>query len=376
MCRWSASTSHASGVCPSAPCAHLNSKRHVATAFAAAHARKAPHRIRHACSNLFCRRKGCSRALDLASWATKDCNSGDHLPPTSIAKTTRRARLPLPTSSGCLRSLRLLARLEHHSVRVSCSCVRRTIAMQGTDQSRVQGQLGPTENGQPATTSNLRLSATTGRGKSRSRTRTLVVTRAPASRHTRAAAFSSAKPRRPNAPVLVHDARWWPNESIGRPHRHKHRENGNGRRRRRSRMVLKRCGGIFVISVVGGTVNANPALGPPCDRRIARSLDPIRSKRTSCLKWRSTLDAASCCHPPRAMPGSISSGSSGLGRTSQRACQDGGSKPIMPTNDLAQAAAAPKNGVSGCPSNCATIAKATPRWRANTIGRQSAQLAQ
>ena len=54
MCRWSASTSHAWGVCPSAPCAHLNSKRHVATAFAAAHAREAPHRIRHACSNLFC----------------------------------------------------------------------------------------------------------------------------------------------------------------------------------------------------------------------------------------------------------------------------------------------------------------------------------
>ena len=63
MCPRSASTSHAWGVCPSAPCAHLKSKRHVATAFAATHARKAPHRIRHACSNLFSRRKGCSRAL-------------------------------------------------------------------------------------------------------------------------------------------------------------------------------------------------------------------------------------------------------------------------------------------------------------------------
>ena len=126
-------------------------------------------------------------------------------------------------------------------------------------------------------------------------------------------------------------------------------------------MVLKRCGGIFVINVVGDTVNANPAPEPPWDRRIARSLEPFRSKRT----------------PPRAMHGSISSGSNALGRTpSQRTCQDGGSKPIVPTNDLAQSATAPQNGVSGCPSNCATIANATPRWRADTIGRQSAQLAQ
>ena len=63
---------------------------------------KPPHRIRHACSNLFCRRTGCSRAFDLASWAMKVCNSDDHLPSTSMAKTTRRTRLPLPTSSGCL----------------------------------------------------------------------------------------------------------------------------------------------------------------------------------------------------------------------------------------------------------------------------------
>ena len=78
-------------------------------------------------------------------------------------------------------------------------------------------------------------------------------------------------------------------------------------------MVLK-CGGIFVINMIGDMVNANPAPEPNWDRRIARSLDPMRSKRTSCLKWRSTLNAASCCHPPRAMSGSISSGSNVLGR--------------------------------------------------------------
>ena len=90
------------------------------------------------------------------------------------------------------------------------------------------------------------------------------------------------------------------------------------------------------------------------------------------LKWRSTLDAALCCHPPRAMPGSISSGSSALGRTPlQRAYQDGGSKPIVPTNDLAHAAAALPKWSAWVPLICTTIAKATPWWRANTIGRQS-----
>ena len=126
-----------------------------------------------------------------------------------------------------------------------------------------------------------------------------------------------------------------------------YRENGSGRRRRRSKMVLKRCGGIFVINVVGDTVNANPAPEPPWDRRIARSLDPTRSKRTSCLKWRSTLDAASCCHPPRAMPGSISSkiqypGSHPFAESLPRwRGQNPLCRPVTPLP--------PINGVSGCP---------------------------
>ena len=49
--------------------------------------------------------------------------------------------------------------------------------------------------------------------KSRSLTRTLVLTRPPPSRQMRAAALSTAKPRRPNTPVVAHADRWWPRTS-------------------------------------------------------------------------------------------------------------------------------------------------------------------
>ena len=234
----------------------------------------------------------------MASWATKDCNSGDRLPPTSMAKTTRRARLPLPTSSVYLRSLRVLAQWSttpsvsaapvcgdpsqckfHTSVVSNANCDPPCVRQPIRDHFQSAIVCGFWDRQIPIPDQNV------GGHSGASLT-----------------AHSSAKPRRPKAPVLVHDARWWPNESIGRPHPHMYRESGNGRRRRRSKMVLKRCGGIFVINVVGDTVNANPAPEPPWDRRIARSPDPMRSKRTSCLKWRSTLDAAPCCHRPRAMP--------------------------------------------------------------------------
>ena len=70
------------------------------------------------------------------------------------------------------------------------------------------------------TTSSRRLSVRSGAAKSISRTSTFLATRPPASRHMRAAALSSANPLRPGTPDRAHDARWCPNESIGRPHRH------------------------------------------------------------------------------------------------------------------------------------------------------------
>ena len=174
MCRWSASTSHAGvgeggRVVPICPV-------------------RAPHRIRHACSNLFCRRKGCSRALDLASWATKVCNSGDHLPPTSMAKTVRRARLPL------LRSLRLLARWSTTPSMSAAPVCGEPSQCEAHTSVVSKANWDPPKMGHPsATTSNLRLSAASGRGKSRSRTRTLVVTRAPASRMLDLGQFDSGQ---------------------------------------------------------------------------------------------------------------------------------------------------------------------------------------
>ena len=47
-----------------------------------------------------------------------------------------------------------------------------------------------------------------------------------------------------------------------------------------------------------------------------------------------------------------------------------------PTNCLAASAAAPKLGVSGSPSNNATICIATSGWRTCTLGKQFAQLLQ
>ena len=123
---------------------------------------ESPH-IHHACSNLFCRRKGCSRALDLANWATKVCNSCDHLPPTSMAKTTRCARLPLPTSSGFLRSLRLLARWSTTpSVAAAPVCGEPSQCKAHTSVVS-KANWDPPKMGNPsATTSNLRLSAGSG----------------------------------------------------------------------------------------------------------------------------------------------------------------------------------------------------------------------
>ena len=78
-------------------------------ALAAAHPRMAPHLKRQACSTRF-RRSGTSRRdRALANCARKDLVSDDHLPPTSIAKTTKRARLRGPTNSGYRRSFRLRA---------------------------------------------------------------------------------------------------------------------------------------------------------------------------------------------------------------------------------------------------------------------------
>ena len=111
------------------------------------------------------------------------------------------------------------------------------------------------------TTSNRRLSVALSTGRSKSRTITFVVTRTPASLHTRAAALSSANTRHPNAPVLVQKAR---------PQLHVSRDRGSWRRRRRNNTTLNKCGGIVVSAEVGDVVRAK--LSPaPLSCSISRS---------------------------------------------------------------------------------------------------------
>ena len=67
------------------------------------------------------------------------------------------------------------------------------------------------------------------------------VTLPPASRHTRAAADSTANPRLPRIPATTHAARWWPLESSGWPHRQTRLDEERGSHKRRSRRVRNTC---------------------------------------------------------------------------------------------------------------------------------------
>ena len=73
---------------------------HVQQGRAAEQAKMVPHLSRHVCSTLRRRMLGSHFALALASNRTKVFTSHDHRPPTSPARTTRRALARGPTSSG------------------------------------------------------------------------------------------------------------------------------------------------------------------------------------------------------------------------------------------------------------------------------------
>ena len=89
-----------------------------------------------------------------------------------------------------------------------------------------------------ATISNRRPSSALWSARSMSRTKAFVVTLAPASRQTCAAAHSSGNPLLPRTPASEHAARWWPRESSWRPHRHVREDKGNESPRRLRRTTL------------------------------------------------------------------------------------------------------------------------------------------
>ena len=116
--------------------------------------------------------------------------------------------------------------------------------------------------------------------KSRSRTMTFVVTRAPASRQTRAAALSNAKARRPNTPAPPQAARWWPRGSRRRPHRQKREEGGRGCQRRRNKSTRNTEESNRACGDVVKQVNGMPARGPAIGREPS-----LRQTTTATLHW-------------------------------------------------------------------------------------------
>ena len=102
----------------------------------------------------------------------------------------------------------------------------------------------PPHNGSPlAITSILLSSCRSMCSRLRSLSRVLLVTRAPASRQTRAAARSKGTPLPRKTPAWAHAARWSPSGSRMRRHRQTRADRGNGRRRRLRSRTRKRWEG-------------------------------------------------------------------------------------------------------------------------------------
>ena len=90
----------------------------------------------------------------------------------------------------------------------------------------------------------------------------------PASRQTRAAALSRAKPLRPNTPETAQADRWWPKASSGWPHRQADEDRGRGRQRRRRRSARNADASNLNRGDVGEASNGTPAIGPDWDHRL------------------------------------------------------------------------------------------------------------
>ena len=135
--------------------------------------------------------------------------------------------------------------LQGDTVMLGSTESRPTVHMQGTDQRRVHCNLG----------SSLQKQTIHNHFKS------------PRIRHTLQSETTPAQHSR-----RAHAARWWPQESIGRPHRHLRTDKGGACR------ITRRGGGEFVVSrLVGATVSAAPAPTPAWERTSACTCSGIRS---------------------------------------------------------------------------------------------------
>ena len=122
-------------------------------------------------------------------------------------------------------------------------------------------------------------------------------------------------------------------------------------------------------------MNGELAMCPPCDLRRARWLSVSPGQMDSAnLSW--TIEAASCCHPCVELRGTSSQSSSRRGRAPLATSAHVGAKNPIPINwsrlELALLTWIPPRWSSKAWSN----SPAMTGWRALTIGRQSAPLAQ
>ena len=147
---------------------HLRSKRERARAPAAAHANREDHLLIHAFLTTSLKSSGSSLA-SATRWS-KEMASLDHLPPTSYAITTSRAR-PCPcATSGYLRSLCL-----HHGCTVGTCALASGGAVprqwrhhRGVMDTIVVSMASwtPRNNGSPSDTTSMRRLSTSTRGRS------------------------------------------------------------------------------------------------------------------------------------------------------------------------------------------------------------------
>ena len=137
--------------------------------------------------------------------------------------------------------------------------------------------------------------------------KTLTDTRAPASRHTRAAAVSNENPREPKTPALGHAARW-PKMSSGRPHREVREDRGRGSHRRRKSNTRKSWAWNRNKSSVGMALKAKRT--QPWDltgrREAACSVGVMRGVTVEAMNCSSTALEAKNCQPWALTAGSVS----------------------------------------------------------------------
>ena len=144
---------------------------------------------------------GSPRALALARCRTNAAASSDHLPPTSAPNTTSLVRPFRPWNSGCVASLRRLAATRAAPSKLAQRGCGVPFRRSGDTMVVSTANCAPWNRGNPSTTtSTLRLCNRFGAARSMSWILTFVVTRPPASLHTRATADSRANPLRPTPP--------------------------------------------------------------------------------------------------------------------------------------------------------------------------------